>query len=454
MLLTKTVIIKWNVNNKEWYVNKGYLFTRYNDEFEVEVKHLSHGSQTPVTVQCDECGEISHKVLWQNYNRYKKENGEYFCHNCSDKLFGKEKQIQSRLRKSKSFEQWCIDNDRIDILNRWDYKSNNCNPNEISYGSKRKYWLKCPKGLHQSELKCINSFTNGQDSSMKCKKCNSFAQYCIDNICKDFLEKCWDYKLNKKDPWALDHGSNKKVYIKCQTKNYHDSYPVSCNDFSTGKSSCPYCNSHGKIHPLDSLGSLHPQVLKLWSDKNKETSFQYSPNSHSEVFWKCENGKHNDYLRSINASQAYDFRCPECTRERDESRLQEKVRLYLHQLGFQLNHEYNCSIIAKNPKVKDNRGLMPYDNEVIGLKLIIEVHGLQHYEITYYAKLRARFNNTTPEYELHQQKLRDRYKRMYAKIKEGYFYLVIPYWTEKDESYKELISSKINDILSNQCITI
>ena len=74
------------------------------------------------------------------------------------------------------------------------------------------------------------------------------------------------------------------------------------------------------------------------------------------------------------------------------------------------------------------------------MKLIIEVHGMQHYKISsgYF------FSDT---YELHKRKLYDRYKRMYAKSK-GYYYLEIPYWTEKNDTYKQLINNKIKEIIS------
>ena len=42
---------------------------------------------------------------------------------------------------------------------------------------------------------------------------------------------------------------------------------------------------------------------------------------------------------------------------------------------------------------------------------------------------------------------KDDLKRNYA-IEQGYHYLAIPYWTEKDQSYKQLIDNKIHEILS------
>ena len=85
-------------------------------------------------------------------------------------------------------------------------------------------------------------------------------------------------------------------------------------------------------------------------------------------------------------------------------------------------------------------------NEIIDYKLIIEVHGIQHYEITNFAKMSAKKFNTTPEYELEYLQWKDNYKKQYA-LDNGYYYLEIPYLAEKDNSYKELIDNKIKEIL-------
>lgn len=47
----------------------------------------------------------------------------------------------------------------------------------------------------------------------------------------------------------------------------------------------------------------------------------------------------------------------------------------------------------------------------------------------------------TPEKSLIDLQERDLFKKNYA-LNNNYFYLEIPYWTEKDESYKKLIDNK------------
>jgi len=115
---------------------------------------------------------------------------------------------------------------------------------------------------------------------------------------------------------------------------------------------------------------------------------------------KCSDGKHKDYYRKINNSYYYDFRCPECMKEKDSSIIQKNVENYLNNLGFTVLHETNCTIIPINPKTKYP---LPFDNEIELInkkRLICEVNGIQHYELNGFHKLQAKRNKTTPEYEL------------------------------------------------------
>jgi len=462
-LITKKVEIKVVYSTIEHYENLGYEIIKKKDkkgilripsDFKIlaRIEDLTNNSSVKVDVECDGCGCKLEGIKWQDYKKCVKEDGKYYCKSCASKLYGANNARKAKLRNSKSFFQWCIENNRKDILDRWDYKLNTFIPDEISYGSIKKYYFKCPRNIHESELKNINSFVVGHEGSMCCKKCNSFAQWGIDNLGEDFLEKYWDYEKNTINPWEIERCCHNKIWIKCQKKEYHGSNKMYVNNFTIQNQRCPICNGL-KVHKYDSLGWLYSEVFEIWSDKNEKTPYEYTTNSGKKVWWKCKNNKHKDYFRKISESMEANLNCPECIRERDESFLQEKVRLYLNQLKYIVLHERNCSIIPVNPKTRGTNNTMPFDNEVVELKLIIEVHGVQHYEITGFHKLHSERNNTTPEYELHKQQLYDRYKRIHAKSK-GYEYLEIPYTSEKNNEYKKLIYDKIEQILNNQILNI
>ena len=391
-LITKEIEINLTNGVVKYYENLGYKIPReknkygklvvlQNTKLLIKIEDLPNKSWNFVEVKCDNenCKHNNPNLKPMNYyiyKRYVREDGKYYCYECAMKLFAKEKTRQTKLKNGVTFKQWCNDNSRLKILNLWDYNINKCNPEDILYGTPEKYWFKCPRGIHNSELKNINQFTNNEGEII-CRQCNSIGQFVIDNFGKDFLERCLSND-NIIDPFEISYGS-------------------------------------------------------------KET-----------IFWKCPDGIHKDFPRTISASSIYNFRCPDCVRERDESFLQEKVRLYLNEEKYDLRHEYNCNLIPINPKTKQR---FLYDNEVVKLKFIIEVHGSQHYKICSFHKKHAKRNGTTPEYELRYQKLKDRYKRIFAKSR-GYFYVEIPYWMDnKNEDWKKMIDSKIDEILNQEALS-
>ena len=313
--------------------------------------------------------------------------------------------MKTNLQKSKSFYDWCYSNlskEKADeIISRWDYKlnidkkGNIITPKDISYSShgfnKKGYWFKCLRGIHPSELKNINSFTNKHVGFIECSICHSIGQYLIDTYGQNALEKYWDYDKNNKlglDLFKLSKNSGKKIWIKCQKHDYHGSYFITCNGF-IDKHRCPFC-SNSKVHYLDSLGYLYPESLAYWSNKNKKSPYEYKPKSNKEVYWKCPEGRHKEVKRKISVSKYLNFRCPECSHERDGSIIQEKTKLYLESLKYNVLHEYNCTLKCINIKTKMP---LPYDNEIIlqnGKHLICEVNGIQHYEICGLTKLLAK----------------------------------------------------------------
>ena len=208
----------------------------------------------------------------------------------------------------------------------WDYKTNNelgIDPWKISYGAEIDVYIFCKKvDYHGSyKVRCAD-FSKGS----RCGYCqgyylvhplDSYGQFLIDSFGITALELYWDYDENTVDPFKITKQSNKKVYIKCQAKEYHGSYGVRCGDFVKGDR-CGYCGGK-KVHPLDSLGALYQKVLGTWSDINKKSPYEYMPGSDEEVWFKCGNEKHEDYQKRIYNAVNCNFKCPTCSQEQKES---------------------------------------------------------------------------------------------------------------------------------------
>lgn len=348
-----------------------------------------------------------------------------------------------------SLYDWCILNNRIDILDRWDYGLNEKSPKDYSSKSHCEIYLKCPKEIHDSELFMIMSITN-MNIEVKCRQCNSFGQWLIDIYGSNAINDFWDYDKNVVNPFNITIGNQKtKVYLKnyegiTSVQRYPSSF-IKSYERKSKNAGISKRNKQKRISSRHYLIDTYPHVEELWSDKNTLSfSSMYITYNDEEIYWKCENGIHEDYIRNVRDSKLSHFKCPHCLQIESISSLQESTLEYLKaNYSYAILHEYDCTILPVNPLTGRK---LPFDNEIIELKLIIEVHGQQHYDITGFTHLLAKYHNSTIQEELEYQKWKDEYKKEYA-LNKGYSYLELPYWTFNDNTYKTLIDNKIIELL-------
>lgn len=351
----------------------------------------------------------------------------------------------SKSKTQKSFYDWCIETSNEYILELWDYDLNEISPQEVSYKNNKPRYFKCinHNDNHHSELKYLNHIVERGISNIQCTQCNSFGQYVIDNFGLDYFKNIWSSE-NDANPFEISKSSSKKIFLNCYETKYHGDYQVSCHKFYNGVR-CPYCNRNsGKVHKKDSFGSVYNYIMDRWSDENELDPYTLSPMCDKYIWLKCERGRHDDYITKINNAVKANFNCPMCINESTTSKLQNKVYQYITDMyGFHIDTEFNCKLNMINPTT--NR-ILPYDNEIDEIKLIIEVNGLQHYESLHsWNEISSKRNGTTPEYELEQIKYRDSLKREHA-INNGYTFLEIPYYLENNDEYKIIIDNTINKI--------
>ena len=121
--------------------------------------------------------------------------------------------------------------------------------------------------------------------------------------------------------------------------------------------------------------------------------------------------------------------------------------MWLEENHHSYETEYNCPIAPVNPKTGHK---LPFDVCIPNLKLIIEIHGQQHYSDQFY-RTRLKMDNETARRELRKRQVIDRYKKIKA-IVAGYSYLELPYYSfdikNENESfyYTKLLQEKINSM--------
>lgn len=354
-----------------------------------------------------------------------------------------------------SVYDWCIENNRWDILNRWDYDVNAIDPHNVSIYAKDYFYLKCPDGLHKSSKFQIATLPK-HNSLLECRYCLSFAHWCVKNDRRDLLNR-WDYDLNIISPEEVARTSISKYYFKCP-RGIHESSSyklVNLTKYSYGAAQCKWCSSFAQW----GIDNIDENFLDLYWDYDKNKSIDpwkipFRARPTTTIYINCQYDESHNSYKTFPDHFVDGARCPTCATSRTESYLQETVRKYIESsYDYELTHEYDCSIVAYNKKSKH---YMPFDNDINlgkGLHLMIECHGKQHYEITQYTEMYAKRANISPEEALCRQQERDQMKKEYALSIFGYYYLELSYQVIRDGSFSSLIDNKIQEILNNTKLT-
>ena len=426
MLLTKTVLVKWNPSNKKYYEEKGYIFSKWKDEFEVKVDDLTKSSKALIKVICDcpNCTTpITKPVKWCVYKKNLHSNNKYYCQRCGTILFGISKTKQTKLKNNKSFQQWCISNGRQDILNRWDNNLNKASPKDVLFGVSKKFYFKCPKGIHKSELYNINTFTSGC-IKLGCKQCNSFEQWCLDNKREKILLK-WDYNKNKLPPINISYGTNIKHWFKCLDNTKHKSELKNIKSFTHGQEgsmTCNQCNSLAQSG-IDNFGE---DFLEKYWDYEKNDELEINPweitKCSADFVWiKCQ----NNIIHKSYSVQSYNFyhgsRCPTCNQSKGEDKIEAWLKFnnildYIPQKPF-------VGLLGLKG------GNLTYDFYLEKLNILIEYQGQFHDGTV--------SNQTKEEYE--KQQKHDKIKKQYADDNNIELFLI---WYYDFDDIEDILSIK------------
>lgn len=256
---------------------------------------------------------------------------------------------------------------------------------------------------------------------IRCGKCcqkyeNSFAYY-IEKILNEPIEKYWDFEKNIVNPYHISKGSGKKVWIKCQEKDYHKSYNITCADFISGVR-CNYCGNH-KTHILDSFGYKHFDKVMSWHSDNNISPFGVAPGSNKKYKFICPDC---GYVWSAILYHISNGRwCPQCSSSKGEKEIVKW--LIINNINFipQKTFEGLLGLGSKN---------LSYDFYLSDYNLLIEYQGEYHNgSVT---------NQTVEDFERQQE--HDMRKREYAKYNN---IKLLEIWYYDFDSIEEILNKQI-----------
>ena len=212
----------------EWDYEKNVIF---------QPKTIHYGSHNKVWWKC----VYGHS--WQTEVRIRVHGSS--CPICSNTT-RQENRVKNNLveHRTLSLEEWCKQNNYMELLSEWDYDKNiGISPSEISFSSKKSVWWRCEQN-HSWEM-IVASRKAGQ----KCPYCsnrrvetgiNDFKTWCERNDKLSLLEE-WDYDKNADiSPEMFSYGSKTKAWWKCKQCGYSWQQHIYSRASGIG---CPNCAS-------------------------------------------------------------------------------------------------------------------------------------------------------------------------------------------------------------------
>lgn len=232
----------------------------------------------------------------------------------------------------------------------------------------------------------------------------------------------WDFEKNINiDIKSISAGSHLKVGWKCKLNHRWDATVTSRAKMNTG---CPYCSNIKVWIGFNDMWTTNPSLASKLL--NPDDGYKYTQNSNNKTHWKCNSCQEIVYDKLISNINRQGLRCPKCS---DGISYPEKIVRSL------LSH---LSIDYEKEKIFDWKKDSRYDFYLPSMNVIIEVHGLQHFQNTTFVNSR-------------EQKKKDRQKRVVAEQNDK-IYIEIDARKSNFVFIKNSLITNLSDILDLSCV--
>lgn len=281
MLLSKKVELKWNSKIKKHYEERGYVYSKMNDIFEVKVDDLTDGSSVLVDVKCDYC----HNIYQKHWYNYLQENKKSIIH--------KDSCAKCKSLKAKESVQLTYNCDNVFQLE--DVKNKICETNIEKYGVNNPFQSEEIK----EKIRKTNMDKYGFESAMQSTALKERRRkYCIDKFGIPYMPQLNKTHLKGElsPTWkggALRNGLFRNTF---QYRDWHD---------FVLKRDCYVCqccgNKNGNGHKIQ----LH--VHHIYNFADNET-LRYDKDNGICLCKECHNYFHSIYgYRNTTKSQLEEF---------------------------------------------------------------------------------------------------------------------------------------------------
>lgn len=349
--------IRWVNANKNWFINKGYTFTKMWDYFDVKAEDLMPTSKYDVLVTCDYCGK-EYNCAFGEYNTSIQKQGKVACYDCRFEKINKTYMNNLGEDRYNSIKSRCEELNYI-LISKMKDITTVCMNMEFICPIHGKQTLHIDTFLHGAICKCCAREKNLDTRKVLIQK-NLEKE--ISQFNNNKLLNKEDYINSESDNLIISCGKCKHVFITSRRKYIK-------NTKRNSNYMCPNCNIEllkenllkNKNEVEEYVNSINNNILL-----NKE---DYIGNNVRNLKIQC-GGCGEIFIASLSGYQSGKIMCDTCSSKISHGELAIKKVLDEYHIDYVREYRFNdCR----------DKGSLPFDFYLNEYNVCIEYQGGQHY---------------------------------------------------------------------------
>ena len=197
----------------------------------------------------------------------------------------------------------------VQLQKEWDPDKNELSPDKLTPYTRKKVWWRCEKG-HRWQAALDSRVNLGRGCPICANQTVIAGENDLSTTAPEVSERWHPTKNGSLSPGDITAGSKRKVWWLCEKGHEWQSPAYSVK----AGTSCPYCAGKRVIPGQTDLATTHPQVLKMWSRKNKLLPTELSAGSQKRVWLVCQRG--HEWETRVDAFTLEGSGCPYCAGKR------------------------------------------------------------------------------------------------------------------------------------------
>ena len=176
-------------------------------------------------------------------------------------------------------------------------KNGKLSPYDVTPGSSKKVWWKCPKDDDHEWYVSVSNRKSGWGCPV-CSGRKVVKSNCLATLNPQLAKEWHPTKNAEITPYDVTPNSQKKVWWKCSKGDDHE-WDAVVADRNNGIG-CAVCSNY-KVVKSNCLTTLNPELAKEWhpTKNGKLSPENVHPGSAKRVWWKCPNGVDHEWKAAI-----------------------------------------------------------------------------------------------------------------------------------------------------------